>query len=228
MSQYQNMPPGNLPPGQYPPGQFPPGQFPPGQFPPGGYPPGQMPYGMYRQQPSKTNGAAIVSLVLGLLLCIPIISGLGAILFGIIGIMVSGKPNVRGRGMAIAGLLLGLLSVGGWGIGVGYYQWMKAQTSVERTMAGSFVQNLASGNVTAAQAQCSSTVSPVTLQTASTQLQALGTLTAFQPIFSVYNQAQGQSVVVGFLTFGSVSKSITITFNHPASGTPTIAMWQIQ
>lgn len=96
--------------------QFPPPP-PPGQpaFPPGGY--GQPMPGV-----RTTSGAAITSLVCGLLFCIPGVTGLVAVITGIVGIKSTSKPNVGGRGMAIAGLLLGLLSIAGW-IGVGGVMW---------------------------------------------------------------------------------------------------------
>src|SRR4051794_32737669 len=78
-------------------------QYPtPPSFPPGA---GQMPYpqgGM--MPPSRSNAMAIVSLILGILGCIPVITGLGAIIFGILGIRASNRQQIGGKGMAIAGL----------------------------------------------------------------------------------------------------------------------------
>jgi Domain of unknown function (DUF4190)/Septum formation len=62
-------------------------------FPPPGYPP---------PQEQKTNGFAIASLVLG------IIGGaLLAVIFGIIALVQIPKKNQKGKGMAIAGVVLG-------------------------------------------------------------------------------------------------------------------------
>ncbi len=62
----------------------------------------------------RTSGFAIASLVLGILgwTFIPIVSSIIAIIFGAIGISRT-KPgsNIQGRGMAIAGLVLGSVAL---------------------------------------------------------------------------------------------------------------------
>ena len=88
-----------------------------GQAPP--YPPGAPPYapmqppgvgyaGPYAPQPAATSGFAIWSLVCGILgFCLPIPSSLLAIIFGIIGLNKTRDPRVGGKGMSIAGICLG-------------------------------------------------------------------------------------------------------------------------
>jgi prepilin-type processing-associated H-X9-DG protein len=69
---------------------------------------GGMPYPI---QPTRTSGFAVWSLVCGLLsFCVPVIGNLLAIVFGIIGIAKTSTPQVRGRGMAITGLILGIIA----------------------------------------------------------------------------------------------------------------------
>jgi len=99
MSQYPPQPP------QYPP------QYPPGSPPPGGYP-GGMPAGQ------QSNGLAITALIMGILSCIPGV-GLLAILFGALGLGKAKDPRVGGKGLAIVGILLGLISIVAYA-GVGY------------------------------------------------------------------------------------------------------------
>ncbi len=79
-----------------------------------GYP--QQQYG-YGAPPKRTSGIAIAALVCGLLGCIPFVTSFAATILGLIGIGVTGKPNVGGRAMAIIGLLLGVLGLSGWGYG---------------------------------------------------------------------------------------------------------------
>jgi predicted Zn finger-like uncharacterized protein/prepilin-type processing-associated H-X9-DG protein len=65
----------------------------------------------YSIQPARTSGWAIWSLVCGLLsFCLPVLGNIPAIIFGIVGIVKTGMPNVRGRGLAIAGLILGVIA----------------------------------------------------------------------------------------------------------------------
>jgi len=70
-------------------------------------------------QQSKTSVAAILSLVSGLVFCIPGLSLL-AIVLGIFGFVNSGKPGVSGRPLAIIGIILGIVVSIGW-VGVGVF-----------------------------------------------------------------------------------------------------------
>jgi len=79
--------------------------------PPSGAPiPGQMDYARPMATP-KTDGWSIASLVCGCLVCVPLVPGLLATIFGIIGITRTSSPAVKGRGFAIAGLVLGVLNL---------------------------------------------------------------------------------------------------------------------
>jgi hypothetical protein len=97
------------PPGGYPPP--PPGGYPPP--PPGSYPP--PPPGGYGYQPlpqaTGTNGMAIASLVCSLL---GLLCGIGSIVGLILGFIALGRINKTGqggRGMAIAGIAIGAISL---------------------------------------------------------------------------------------------------------------------
>lgn len=170
------MPPSPQPPGYgspLPPGY---GNPPPpgyGNQPPG-YPPGQG-YGGHPQQPQRrTSGAAIASLVFGLLGCIPFITSAVAVILGIVGIRSTGKPNVGGRGLAIAGLILGLLGIIGWSLSAGGLYTVYVASRPARDTAKQFAMQLGSGNVQAAQAMSGGSVTPDELQAAGQKLQAWG------------------------------------------------------
>ena len=88
------------------------------QPPPGyGSPPGYQPYGFQPtgQQPS-TSGMAIASLVCslaGIVICgIPAVLG---VIFGFVGLSQTKDGARNGRGLAIAGLVIGILVVLFWG-----------------------------------------------------------------------------------------------------------------
>lgn len=94
-----------VPPPGYPPSPagYPP-QYPP-QYPPPGYPP-------YPQPFKPTSGWATAGLIFGILgFCLPIIGSLLGIVFGIIGITKTRDNRAGGRGMAVAGLSLGIVSL---------------------------------------------------------------------------------------------------------------------
>ena len=60
-------------------------------------------------QPAKTSGMATAALILGLAgLLFGFLTAIPAIVFGILGIIQTNKdPNLKGKGMAIAGVVLG-------------------------------------------------------------------------------------------------------------------------
>jgi hypothetical protein len=102
------------------------GNYPPppnyGQMPPGGGYPQPAGYGM-APVPPRTSGAAIGSLVCGLLGCIPFVTSLVAVILGFVGLRATSRPGVSGRGLAIAGLILGLLGILGWVGGSVFLYW---------------------------------------------------------------------------------------------------------
>jgi predicted Zn finger-like uncharacterized protein/prepilin-type processing-associated H-X9-DG protein len=63
----------------------------------------------------KSNPLAIASLICGCLLCVPFVPGIGSIVCGAIGMRKTRDPAVTGKGMAIAGLVLGIINVLAWG-----------------------------------------------------------------------------------------------------------------
>lgn len=82
--------------------------------PPGGAPPPPAPG--YGAAPTGRNGLAVASLVLGILsipLCFVFLPAVLAVVFGGIALgQISSNPGQAGRGQAIAGLVLGAISVG--------------------------------------------------------------------------------------------------------------------
>jgi hypothetical protein len=106
-------PPPEIPPGQPPnvPAPPAPGPPPPAAPPPPAYAPGQVVYGP--PQPTSTNGMAIASLVLGIL-WLYWIGSILALIFGYIAKRQIDESQGRqtGRGMAIAGIVLGWIGVG--------------------------------------------------------------------------------------------------------------------
>lgn len=111
----------------------------------------------------STSAAAVASLIMGILECIPFVTGLLALVFGLVGLRATRKGRAAGRGMAVAGLILGLLSIVAWGAVAGGITgtawWALAQTRPVRAAAKQLAADLAAGNVQAARAQCTADVS---------------------------------------------------------------------
>src|SRR3954469_372071 len=66
----------------------------------------------------RLSAASMTSFVMGLLLCIPVITSLLAIVFAAVGFRATrpggGSSGRRGRGFAIAGLILGIIGLVIW------------------------------------------------------------------------------------------------------------------
>ena len=69
-------------------------------------------YGTAPGGPQQTTGWAVASLVSGILgFCLPVLGGLVAIVTGIIGLVRTRDPRVGGKGLAIAGISVGVVSI---------------------------------------------------------------------------------------------------------------------
>ncbi len=65
-------------------------------------------------QPPKTSGLAVTSLIFSLILCCPLTTILGPLLGLVSVIRIGGNPALKGRGIAVAAILLGAIFTGGW------------------------------------------------------------------------------------------------------------------
>lgn len=100
-------------------------------------------------QPTRTSAAAVTSLICGIVGCLAI-TPIIAIITGLVGIRATANPAVRGRGLAIAGIILGvlwLLSFAAAGAG-GFAVWKNSEPPA--AVARQFTNDLAAGNVAAA------------------------------------------------------------------------------
>ncbi|MDM7830342.1 DUF4190 domain-containing protein [Cellulomonas edaphi] len=97
-------------PGQQPagPGGYPPPPTPPGPVLPAGYPETYYAPGWQEPKP-PTDGVSIAALVTGLLALGPV-----AVVLGLVGLYRTTKRGTRGRGLAIAGIVLGALATVAW------------------------------------------------------------------------------------------------------------------
>lgn len=172
MTQYNPPPPGYTPPPGYGPPPPPPG-FPPGQYPPPGYPPGFVPPYVQGFGPKQPNGAAVASLICGFIGCL-VITPFLAILFGWIGLRKARNPHVGGRGMSIAGIILGLVWLGFIGLtGAGLTTWYH-HSGPQRQFVRQYLQDLREENVDAAVSQSAPTVMRSQVESWSEQVKGWG------------------------------------------------------
>jgi hypothetical protein len=129
--------------------------------------------------PTRTNGLALASLIFSIAgFCVLFLGGLVGLILGILGLQKSRDPNVGGRGMAVTGIILGLLSfltsfiiVGG--IYYGVHAAIKA-SEPPRLAARQFVQDLSSGDPATASKEATGSLTAAELNTLGDKLHTLG------------------------------------------------------
>lgn len=195
---------------QYPP----PPQGPNYGQPPYGAPP---PYGAGAPAPvpqSRTSGLAVASLIFALIGCVPVITSLLAVIFGFAGIGATRKPGVSGRGLAIAGLIIGFLGLIGWGIFGSTVGLLYLQTKPARVISKQFIADLSAGKVDAAAAACLPEMPRKSLEDSAATMKGWGTLTDTTLGSASMQKNVGsptEVVVAGVAVFsGGMTKSVTI------------------
>jgi hypothetical protein len=174
---------------------------------------------------STTSGWSVASLICGLLVCIPLITAFLAIIFGLVGLKQTSNPRVGGRGLAIAGVILGVVGLIGWAAGgfaiySGYHAVMDAVQG-PRAEASALFSDLADGDIVQARSRMSDDIPQQRVQQTSQDLQRLG---QFQSIslrsvdVSDHN-GQTQYNLGGVATFDNGSATFDVTIEpHPVTG----------
>jgi hypothetical protein len=192
-------------------------QYPPTTMPPPAYPqPGMV--------PQRTSAAAVTSLIFGIVGC-AVITGIIAIITGIIGISATKNPNVKGRGMAIAGLILGLIgTIAGAGcfgtIGIGGLMAWKELKPAVHTVSG-FAKAAESGNYDAAMQYVDQTaITKDQLQVMVDDLKALGEFQDFTPGQKMnFDFTAGVIDVTGTMKFkGGATRSLDVSLRKQSDG----------
>jgi hypothetical protein len=203
---------------QYPPptpqGQFPPS---PGQYPP----PGGNPPGGYSMAPAAKlgNGMAVASLICGLLFCIPAL-GLLAVILGLAGFSKGKDPRRGGRGLAVAGIILGLLCLAGQG-GIGYFAyWGYGQIKAFLVPTTGLLQTLGNNDIKGARQFVTPTVTDADLASAQATFSTMGEFLRFDN--PVYSKSTVNGVTTytlsGKAVFGKGSCNMTISFDKDSQG----------
>ncbi|HEY2586574.1 MAG TPA: DUF4190 domain-containing protein [Tepidisphaeraceae bacterium] len=129
--------------------------------------------------PARTNGLALASLIISIVgFGVLFVGGLVGVILGTLSLRKSRDPNVGGHGMAVAGIVIGLLSiltsfiiVGG--IYYGVHAAIKA-SEAPRLAARQFMQDLSGGDPAAASKQVTGGLTPADLNALAEKLHPLG------------------------------------------------------
>ncbi len=183
------------------------------------FPPPQPMYGQPGMVPqSSSNGWALTSLITGIAGCL-LITPFIAIITGIVG-FAKGAPPRSGRGMAIAGIVLGVLWLAGLGItaAVSYsgYKWFMANIGKPAENAGrTFFADLDKGDYEAAKKYLAPEFSKEKFDRLSTEVKELGAFQSFS--ISQFDPKQNGNIftlnVGGNATFQKGTKSFTAKFS---------------
>jgi hypothetical protein len=132
--------------------------------------------------------ASVASLACGVFLIVPFFAGLAAVVLGIIGIRQANESNLRGRRLAIAGVILGLLNVAGW---TAYFKMIGEISGPGRSVARLFINDLDSANDADARRQCLDSVHSDRLQAASNRLKDWGGVKTISVLYVSHETADG-------------------------------------
>lgn len=176
----------------------------------------------------RTNGPAIASLVLGVLGCVPFLPGLLATVLGVIGIRMTRDPLVGGKGLAITGLVLGLVSLAGWGGMSGVFAYGYLQSKPAGAVAKQFLQDVSTGNINAAMAN-STGFTAGQLQTQSQQMMPFGALQSVSVTSFNFTTSGGKTVMHlgGIAVFANGQKTCTFDLVK-TGGTYKVTAYQVQ
>jgi len=168
---------------------------------------------------ARTSGAAVCSLVCGLVICFPVASVV-AVITGIIGVVETAKPTMKGRGMAIAGLILGIFSLSAQAaVGVGFYEIIRA-SHPQRVIARNFINDLAAGRIDACAAVATAKLTPDQIAAASKTMQPWGTLQDVRVLVLAFSSTNGNfaGVASGVCKFAGAQHGFTMMLVRDPSG----------
>jgi hypothetical protein len=183
---------------------------------------------MYGGQPGvpppgerKLSGAALTSLILGIVGCVPFITSLLAVILGIVGINKTRDPRYSGRGLAIAGLILGLIGLLGWSLfGGGVYAMFVGSKPVAE-VAQQFTSDMAQQNMSAAAGRCEPSVTQQQLQTLADEFKSWGTFKDLTIPSRAVDKSNGQTTwtLTGVAQFsGGGTKTANFTLRKQSDG----------
>jgi hypothetical protein len=200
---------------------------PPGSFPP--LSPQATP--AYTMEPARaSNASAVVSLVCGLVFCVPFLTSLLAVIFGMVGLSKSKGPRGSGRGMAMAGLILGVLGLAGWSVASYGMYWGISAIKAYIVPATGLMESLVQGDTVKARQFVTPDVTNKDLEQASATIRSLGNFVRLDNPNFQQTTANGvtTSTLTGTAVFDKGSKNLTVSLVKDAAGVVKISEFVLQ
>jgi len=158
----------------------------------------------------RVNGWAVTSLISGLAGCVPYVTGLLAIITGIVGLKKANDPRYSsGRGLAIGGIVLGSLSLVFWLFFSTVFIGIFSATGKPRDLAQEFVKMTSAGAVDAAMEHASPMLGRERVEQLSQQMQEWG---AYQDVTSYSSSI---NVAGGITTCDLKGTATFVNEEHP-------------
>lgn len=165
-----------------------------------------------------TSVAAVFSLIFGILGCIPMITSVLAVFCGIIGISATKDRRKGGRGLAVAGIVLGLIGIVLWGLLGGGVYTLIVLTRPARNATNQFVTDLGKGNVDAAYSQVTTDISKDDVVSLTAMLKPLGALKDVTSPVANVDKSNNTAEVAGVATFDKGQQAYDVTLIKQGDG----------
>ena len=162
----------------------------------------------YPQQPQEGNGFAIAGLVFSIAgFCVLFVGGVVGTILGIIGLRKTRNPNVGGKGLSIAAIIVGLISLVVSAVivasisigGIAFFNSTKQVRATTRT----FVQDVVAQNTAAVRTNASPDFTDADMDAQAAILHPLGALTDVTSTQFNFNTLNGKTTchLSGVATF---------------------------
>jgi len=179
----------------------------------------------YAVGPRPSNGPAVTSLVCGIAGIIPFVPSLLALIFGMVGLNRAKQLGGTGRGMAVSGLILGVLGLILWTWG---FTAFFSSAKQYKELSHQFVNALAKGEVDKAVGMSHSKMTREQLAQPAAALQTLGglsdiTVTGVEGTTST--EAGKRWTVTGASTFATRKLDFTISFVDENGAPKVVEYW---
>lgn len=179
--------------------------------------------GQQSYPPAKNSVAAILGLVFGatsLIPCLGFVTGPAGFISSIIGFFTTGKPQVKGRWMAVLGLLLSIIGFVGVNLlligGGGYWAVNRVRGPVDESVKA-FVTALANDDLAAAQAE-GADFTEEELQALMEQLEPVGDDPTVETTLNGFNVVDSNGYLTGTINGTASGNGTTLNFTANFAG----------
>jgi hypothetical protein len=128
----------------------------------------------------------------GIFLIVPFFAGLAALALAIVGTRQINESNqlMRGRRLAVAGAILGIVNILGWGV---YFKFISEISGPGRAVANHFIDDLDSANPAEAQRECLQNIHANRLEAAAKKIKTWGGVKTVAVLYITSDTADGNT-----------------------------------